>query len=98
MAADPGLCGVPWGVCPDHGNTLRSSGGESWCKTPGCGRRWSYDRLGVPCTDPVAAIVTDAAGETRRWCLGHTRDAERALIGAAVQYLHPDPGQGKPAG
>ncbi|MFI5614645.1 hypothetical protein [Amycolatopsis sp. NPDC051903] len=89
-AAGPGLCGVPWGVCPQHGNTLRSSGGRTWCTATGCDRSWNYDRLGAPCGEPVAATITDAGGETRMWCLGHARDAETAILGARVLYLAPD--------
>ena len=32
-------CPVPWGACPEHGATLRSTGGRGWCRTPGCLRR-----------------------------------------------------------
>jgi hypothetical protein len=28
-ATAPGTCGVPWGVCPEHGNTLTTSGGRT---------------------------------------------------------------------
>src|SRR5690348_15553989 len=40
-------CRADWGVCPEHGATLRGTGGKSWCETPGCGRRWGYDRVGL---------------------------------------------------
>jgi len=26
-----GQCPCDWGVCPEHGNTLSSSGGRTWC-------------------------------------------------------------------
>lgn len=89
-AAGPGLCGVPWGVCPEHGPTLRSSGGRSTCTAPGCGRSWNYDRLDVPCGEPIAATVTDVGGGTRGYCLGHARGAEHQVLGATVRYLDPD--------
>ncbi|WIX76822.1 hypothetical protein QRX50_36135 [Amycolatopsis carbonis] len=61
-ATGPGLCGVPWGVCPEHGNTLRSSAGRTWCTATGCDRGWNYDRLGAPCGEPVAATSPTPAG------------------------------------
>lgn len=39
-ARDPILCDIPWGVCPVHGNTLRGTGGRTWCTDPTCGRSW----------------------------------------------------------
>jgi hypothetical protein len=39
-AAAPGPCRVSWGVCPEHGNTLTSSAGKTWCRTAGCDRTW----------------------------------------------------------
>ncbi|MEU4675090.1 hypothetical protein AB0F91_45920 [Amycolatopsis sp. NPDC023774] len=84
---------MPWGACPEHGTTLRSSGGRSSCIAPGCGRSWNYDRLEVPCGEPIAATVTDADGETRSYCRGHARGAERKVLGATVRYLNPGTGQ-----
>ncbi|MEU7154425.1 hypothetical protein AB0B15_41420 [Streptomyces sp. NPDC045456] len=39
--ADPTRCTVPWGVCPEHGGTLKSrvrstEGFGSWCMDPVC--------------------------------------------------------------
>ncbi len=63
LAAVPaGACGIGWGVCPDHGNTLTTSGGRTWCRTPGCGRTWGYDRVSTPCAEPVTHTVLDAGG------------------------------------
>lgn len=82
----PGTCPAEWGCCPEHGATLTSSGGGSWCSAAGCGRRWSYDRLGLPCAEPVAFEVR-GAGDVR-WgplCAGHTATARRQLDGVEVR-------------
>jgi hypothetical protein len=54
---------VPWGACPEHGATLRSTAGRCWCTTPGCLRRWFHDRLAEPCAEPVTHRVIDAEGD-----------------------------------
>jgi hypothetical protein len=77
-------CGADWGVCPEHGATLRSTGGKSWCQTPGCGREWGYDRLGLPCAEPAAWTVADTVGNTTLLCEAHTTDARRTLTGAVI--------------
>ncbi len=87
-ARDPRLCGIPWGACPDHGNTLRSSGGKTWCQDLTCGRTWDYDRLGVPCGEPVTSVVTDMEGTEFTTCAGHTLDAGKRLIGATIRPLN----------
>ncbi len=84
---DPVACGIPWGVCPEHANTLRSSGGRSWCTANGCGREWGYDRLTIPCAEPVAVEVTDATGAMHRMCAAHGRDAAARLDSAVVTPL-----------
>jgi len=80
-------CPVPWGVCPEHGATLRSSGGRCWCTAPGCLRRWHHDRLGEPCTEPVTHRVVDAEGDQLDLCDGHATDARARMVGAAVLQL-----------
>lgn len=85
IARDPRLCQVPWGVCPEHGNTLRSSGGRAWCIV--CSREWGYDRLGTACREPVTHEVIDQTGATVLFCTGHARDAEKRLDGATVTPL-----------
>jgi hypothetical protein len=52
-ATKPGACLVPWGVCPEHGNTLTSTGRKTWCRETGCGRTWTYDRGGLPYIEPA---------------------------------------------
>ncbi|GAA2770397.1 hypothetical protein XF35_39545 [Streptomyces platensis subsp. clarensis] len=84
---DPRLCGVPWGVCPEHGNTLRGSGGRAWCTDPGCTRSWGYDKLGTTCGEPVTHTITDAAGTSFPACRGHAMDAEQRLEGGTVVEL-----------
>lgn len=71
-ASDPRICTAQWGVCPEHGNTLTSSGGMTRCRT--CGRTWSYDRVGTVCTEPATYLVTDPHGGTVRLCQGHAID------------------------
>ena len=83
-ARDDRLCGLPSGACPDHGATLASSGGRSWCTQPGCGRQWDYDRLGTPCQEPVSHQITDPTGTTFTACAAHAADAKRNLTGATI--------------
>jgi hypothetical protein len=70
-ANGPGNCAVPWGVCPEHGNTLTSSGGECWCRRLDCGRRWGYDRGGLPCDEPAVWTWTPPKGDPGQICEGH---------------------------
>ncbi|MFK0113982.1 hypothetical protein [Streptomyces sp. NPDC091217] len=84
---DGSVCSVPWGVCPEHGNTLLSSGGRSRCTRLACARSWDYDRLGVPCGEPLTHKVTDAAGESFLACKAHAMDATERLIGGTVTAL-----------
>lgn len=91
-ARDPKLCGVPWGVCPDHGNTLTSSGGRTWCTTPLCGRTWGYDRVDTPCPEPITHTVTDAHGGSFLACPGHAIAAKKQLDGGSVALLGPGDG------
>jgi hypothetical protein len=80
-------CKAEWGVCPEHGNTLTSSGGRSWCKTPGCRREWDWDRGGLPCTEPAAFRVVDAQGKEMLLCAGHTIAAREQLVGGTVRPI-----------
>jgi hypothetical protein len=82
--ANRGTCAADWGLCPEHGNTLTSSGGRSWCRRPGCRRRWDYDRGGLPCTEPAAYRVRDNAGGESQLCTGHANDACQRLTGARL--------------
>ncbi|MGW1807194.1 hypothetical protein [Streptomyces sp. NPDC002078] len=92
VARDPKLCDVPWGVCPEHGNTLRGTGGRTWCTDPTCTRSWDYDRLGNACGEPATHTITDAEGETIRACDGHAKDAANRLDGAVITALSSDAG------
>lgn len=87
---DGSVCAVPWGVCPEHGNTLTSSGGRTRCTQLACGRSWDYDRLGVPCGEPLTHKVTDAAGGSFLACKAHAMDATERLIGGTVTPLDKD--------
>ncbi|MFK3734659.1 hypothetical protein ACI2LJ_30835 [Streptomyces sp. NPDC088090] len=86
---DGSVCAVPWGVCPEHGNALRSSGGKTGCTEPGCSRTWGYDRLGAPCGEPLTHTVTDAQGSSFLACRAHAADASERLLGSTVALLDP---------
>ncbi|KAB8194023.1 hypothetical protein FH608_017675 [Nonomuraea phyllanthi] len=79
------VCGIGWGVCPEHGNTLRSSAGVATCRV--CERSWSYDRLGQPCRERVAWKVVDPGGTETRMCGGHVLGARAAMAGASFTQL-----------
>lgn len=70
-----GSCPADWGVCPDHGATLRASGDSSWCAVPGC-HTWQYNRLGLPCSESATHLVIGPEGPPGRMCRGHAREAE----------------------
>jgi hypothetical protein len=91
LAADEARCAAQWGVCPEHGNTLSSSGGRSWCRRPGCGRTWPGSRVSHHCDELAAVLVADQAGAQLRLCAGHWADARVHLVGATVvQVLATD--------
>lgn len=81
------LCEIQWGICPDHGPTLSSSRGESWCHFPECGRRWPYDRLDHPCTGLATHRITDTANTTITACAVHAAEATQRIDGATVKPL-----------
>ncbi|TMR23237.1 hypothetical protein ETD86_09015 [Nonomuraea turkmeniaca] len=78
-------CGLPWRVCPEHGNTLASRAGVSTCRV--CGRTWNYSQLGQPCVEPVTWKVLDRAGTETRMCDGHVLGARAAAAGATFVRL-----------
>jgi hypothetical protein len=86
-ATAPRTCAVPWGACREHGNTLVSSGGKSWCRNAGCRQSWDYDRGGLPCTDPARWHITDRHAGTILVCDGHAVAARTSLDGARVVPL-----------
>jgi hypothetical protein len=57
--------------CPDHGATLSSTGGLTWCTVTGCRKQWQYDRMRFPCDQPTAYRVTDPQGDSGPVCAGH---------------------------
>jgi hypothetical protein len=88
LAADPTRCAA--GACPEHGNTLSSSGGRTWCTHSDCDRTWPGRRLTSHCAEAAAVIVADAAGQETRLCAGHWIDARLRLIGARLVRTLPD--------
>ncbi|WP_380286496.1 hypothetical protein [Kitasatospora purpeofusca] len=83
---EPGRCAVPWGVCPDHGGTLRSNVDRgSWCTDPVCFNAWPYDRLDAPCPEPAAHTVRADDGSTVYGvCHGHAIAARAQIVGGQV--------------
>jgi hypothetical protein len=81
-AMKPGACAIPWGVCPEHGSTLTSTRGNTWCRVTGCGPKWDYDRAGLPCIGPARWRATGKHGHTRVMCDGHALAARQRLEGA----------------
>jgi hypothetical protein len=86
-ASAPGTCSIPWGVCPEHGNTLVSTAGRTWCCERSCQRRWDYDRVALPCPEPARWTITDQCGGTSVMCDGHALDASRHMEGARAAPL-----------
>jgi hypothetical protein len=86
-ASAPGTCSIPWGVCPEHGNTLVSTAGRTWCRERSCQRRWDYDRVASPCAEPTRWAITDQCGGTSVMCDGHALDASTHIDGARVAPL-----------
>ncbi|MFI6737087.1 hypothetical protein ACIBI9_29525 [Nonomuraea sp. NPDC050451] len=78
-------CAFPWGVCPEHGNTLSAMANVSTCRV--CRRTWNYDRRGQKCGEPVTWKVTDRVGTESLMCDGHVLGARAAMQGAAFMRL-----------
>ncbi|MEU4549992.1 hypothetical protein [Nonomuraea dietziae] len=88
IAARPAdSCAVPWGVCPEHGNTLTSTSGTTRCNAGGCGRTWGYNRDNAPCAEPATHRLVDAEGTEALICDGHAIDARNRLIGGRIEPL-----------
>ncbi|TJZ97819.1 hypothetical protein [Actinacidiphila oryziradicis] len=82
--AHPDRCAVPWGVCPDHGGTLRSSAGRSsWCTDLACLNTWNYDRLDAACPEKATHTVQAADGRYVV-CTGHAIAARSQITDAQV--------------
>lgn len=82
--AGRGTCAAEWGLCPEHGNTLTSTGGRTWCRRAGCRRQWDYDRDRLPCDQPATYHVHDTTGRAIDLCAGHAADARHHLAGARL--------------
>ncbi|SDI13098.1 hypothetical protein [Nonomuraea jiangxiensis] len=83
-------CGLPWAVCPEHGNTLSSQAGISTCRV--CRRTWNYSRPSQPCPEPVTWKVVDQAGTETRMCDGHVLGARAAVANATFVRLYDGSG------
>jgi hypothetical protein len=84
-AMKPGAYAVPWGVCPEHGNTLTGTGGKTWCRAIRCHRTWDYDRGSLPCIEPARWTVTEKHGQASVICDAHALDARKRLENARVE-------------
>lgn len=86
-------CPAEWCACPEHGNTLATTANRTRCTHPGCDRTWDYDRLRLPCGEPVAYTVTNPDGSAGgELCEGHTIDARIQIPGATFTAIErPDP-------
>lgn len=83
-AADPSRCTVPWGVCPEHGATLKSSGGRAWCMDLACLNAWTYDRLDAACTEPATHTIQADDGDRYVVCDGHALTARTQITDGQV--------------
>ncbi|MCL6293290.1 hypothetical protein [Streptomyces sp. 43Y-GA-1] len=83
-AADPIRCTVPWGVCPEHGTTLKSSGGRAWCMDLACLNAWTYDRLDAACTEPATHTIQADNGDRHVVCDGHALTARTQITDGQV--------------
>jgi hypothetical protein len=82
MATGTGTCAVGWGVCPDHGITLTSTGDNAGCRVLACHQ--PVTAPSVICTEPVAYRVVDAEGGAFLACTGHAVACRRELVGAVI--------------
>ncbi|GAB3831029.1 hypothetical protein [Kribbella italica] len=83
LAASEGqVCGVTWGVCPDHGLTLMNVGEVATCHVLGC----HHEQQGPTdrCAQPVAYKVVDVAGPALFTCAGHAIACRLHLDGAVI--------------
>jgi hypothetical protein len=84
---DKGLCGVTWGVCPEHGATLDAALERTTCRFPGCALTWDYDRFSAPCPEPAGHRVSDSRGGVLPLCGGHVIAVRSQLPGAVITPL-----------
>ncbi len=88
-AADPIRCTVPWGVCPEHGATLKSrarataDGFDSWCTDFTCFNVWTYDRLDSACAEATHTVQADN-GDRYVVCDGHALTARTQITDGQV--------------
>ncbi|WP_414170884.1 hypothetical protein ACMATS_37790 (plasmid) [Streptoverticillium reticulum] len=88
-AVDPSRCTVPWGVCPEHGGTLKSraratEGFDSWCTDFTCFNVWPYDRLDAACTEPATHTVQADNDDRYVVCDGHALTARAQITDGQV--------------
>ncbi|WP_460073960.1 hypothetical protein [Streptomyces sp. YKOK-I1] len=81
----PGQCVVPWGVCPEHGATLKSSGNRAWCTDFTCFNVWEYDRLDARCPEPAThSVRVDDGSGGYAVCDGHALTARTHITNGQV--------------
>ena len=83
LAASEGqVCGVTWGICPEHGLSLMSVGETVTCRVLGCYRE--NEDVVEQCAQPVAYRVVDAVGPALMTCSGHAIACRLHLDGAVI--------------
>ncbi len=71
-------------VCPEHGATLKSSGGRAWCMDLACLNAWTYDRLDAACTEPATHTIQADNGDRYAVCDGHALTARTQITDGQV--------------
>ncbi|MFB6992313.1 hypothetical protein ACFC0C_40340 [Streptomyces sp. NPDC056178] len=87
--ADPSRYTVPWGVCPEHGGTLKSrasgtGGFDSWCTDFTGFNVWPYDRLDAACIELATHTVQADNGDRYVVCDGHALTASAQITDGQV--------------
>jgi hypothetical protein len=106
LAADTTRCAARWGVCPEHGNTLCSSGERTWCARPGCGRTWPQGgplfaedgptaRINVRLPEQLKTAVEEAAAQEGRSVNAWLVRAAAAALRHSGRDEHPEQRGGK---
>lgn len=85
--ADHG-CPAEWSICPEHGNWLRSSGGQTRCDMIGCDRVWKWDRLDAVCGRRLThTLTTPNDTKPMPMCTVHADDARVRVDNVTITPL-----------
>jgi hypothetical protein len=77
--------------CPEHGDSLISSCGRTWCCDAACERTWDCDRVDLPCSEPVRRKLIDQPGDAVPVRHGHAvaacaRPESTQVVPLAVEW------------